>query len=190
MGLYDVPDLDTAKRVILTGNTEYRWQTETHLMATLIGDPGAHVFDYGCGVGRIAKELIERWPNVTVVGVDKSEPMRKLAVPYVDSRRFICLAPESITEDHSWADTAVAIWALQHIEEIDLALDRIHTALRLGGRLFVAGVSVRLLPIEGGWRDDGKDVWGLLKKRFKRIGRGPLPEELLASWSMYEKDDR
>lgn len=191
MGLYDVPDLEAAKRVILTGHTEYRWRTETPLMATLIGDPGELVLDYGCGVGRVAKELIERWPNTKVVGVDSSTSMLNLATSYVESDRFTCCEPIGLLRfGCSVFSTAIAIWALQHIEEIDAALDHIHQALRPSGRLFVAGVSLRLLPAESGWRDDGVDVWGLLEKRFRRIGRGPLPEELLASWSMYEKDSR
>jgi 2-polyprenyl-3-methyl-5-hydroxy-6-metoxy-1,4-benzoquinol methylase len=56
-------------------STEERWQVETPYVADLIGHalptirPGDLLLDYGCGVGRIAKELIARH-RCRVVGVD------------------------------------------------------------------------------------------------------------------------
>ena len=60
--LFEVDDLETAKRVILTPEqgttTEERWEKETPYIVEQISeclkpDPGTCILDYGCGVGRI-----------------------------------------------------------------------------------------------------------------------------------------
>ena len=85
-----------AKRIILTPegqSSEQRWQRETPLLVALIErgceiNEHSWVLDYGCGIGRLAKTLIERH-DCRVVGVDISPSMRALAANYVNSPRFL-----------------------------------------------------------------------------------------------------
>ena len=52
-----------------------RWEIETPIFAREIlrhakSDPGFTILDYGCGCGRLAKEILAQDPNVTVIGLD------------------------------------------------------------------------------------------------------------------------
>src|SRR4051812_31547691 len=62
--------MDDAKRIILTGapgmTPDERWQRETPFLTGEIGrelalDAHASVLDYGCGIGRVSKALMERY---------------------------------------------------------------------------------------------------------------------------------
>ena len=89
--VFDVNDMAQAKRVILTAEegstTEERWQAETPYVADLIEasieiTDQTILVDYGCGVGRMAKELIIR-RGCSIIGIDISRSMRSLATVYV-----------------------------------------------------------------------------------------------------------
>ena len=98
--VFNVRDIPQAMRIILTpedSTTEARWQIETPHVCDLIAQavdikPDSFVLDYGCGIGRIAKELIARH-GCHVVGVDISPAMRVLSVVYVQSNLFASCTP-------------------------------------------------------------------------------------------------
>src|SRR5689334_12801396 len=89
---FHVRDIPEAMRLILTAEdttTEERWRIETPHVVDLIGraidiKPSSVILDYGCGIGRIAKELIARY-GCHVIGVDISPGMRVLSIIYVQS---------------------------------------------------------------------------------------------------------
>ncbi len=66
--VFDVRNIDQAREIILTGGgstTDERWVTETPWLADEISNsmaisPDSIIIDYGCGIGRMAKELIDR----------------------------------------------------------------------------------------------------------------------------------
>ncbi|MEK9672679.1 MAG: methyltransferase domain-containing protein [Rhodospirillaceae bacterium] len=85
--IFDVNDLNAAMRIILTPEgghaLEERWQSETPPMADLLAErlaPEADqtVIDYGCGVGRVTKELMARRPR-NMISIDISPSMRALS---------------------------------------------------------------------------------------------------------------
>src|SRR5580765_5259314 len=124
--VYDVNDITRAKEIILTPSgkltTNDRWKIETPYLLSLIEqifDLNAQsvVLDYGCGIGRMSKALIDKY-GCRVVGVDTSPGMRALAYAYVDSDRFICLPPHDLVSGCDWADAALAIWVLQHCNDV------------------------------------------------------------------------
>ena len=86
--VFDVATIEAAKRIILTpenSTTQERWAAETPYLTDLITkhivlDRDTTVLDYGCGVGRMAKALIDR-ARCKVVAADFSASMRALAVP-------------------------------------------------------------------------------------------------------------
>src|SRR5215813_6556282 len=89
--IFSVNSLEQAKKVILTPeagrSTDERWEHETPHICNLIEhqmviDANSVIVDYGCGVGRIAKELINRH-KCHVIGADISPNMRALAASYV-----------------------------------------------------------------------------------------------------------
>ena len=183
---YNVDSLDAAKRIILTGPTEVRWREETQFLVDLIGDPGKLVLDFGCGVGRVSRPLIERWREVHIVGVDQSASMRSLAADYVRSDRFE-LMPELPRFQTIKFDTVLAIWVLSHTETLAEDLDAISRLMAPTASFFVVTVTNRHVPFgDNSWRDDGVDIAAEVDKRFKRIsgGRSTIPGDT-AWWGKY-----
>src|SRR5262249_29871734 len=90
--IFSVRNVREPKALILTAETsttDARWEQETPLLCGLIDarakiGPETVVLDYGCGIGRMSKALIERY-GCRVIGVDISPSMRALAVEYVGS---------------------------------------------------------------------------------------------------------
>jgi SAM-dependent methyltransferase len=186
--IFQVKDLAAAKNIILTpedSSTEVRWENETPYVADLIGQflPINHsslLLDYGCGIGRVAKELIARY-GCHVIGIDISASMREFAQNYVGSDRFFACSPVMldclITNGVSF-DGAVAIWVLQHCFNPTDDIARIRRTLKPNGRLFVLNNLHRVVPtLEKGWYNDGVDVRTLLCSEFALLQEGrPAPQ--------------
>ena len=213
--VFDAATIAQAKRVILTAEastTEERWAKETPYLAELAGSElrlgrRSVVLDYGCGIGRLAKALIERF-GCRVVGVDISASMRALAVGYVDSDRFFAAAPamlDMLTERGVLVDAALAVWVLQHCERPAEDIARLHRAVRPEGALFVVNNRQRAVPMvlrrlgpagataEGRWVDDGIDIQAELGRRFAARKEGRLAAESVAAnlpalswWASFE----
>jgi SAM-dependent methyltransferase len=95
--LYEVESVEHARALILTAEqgttTDERWEKETDFLASEIGETLALketdiVLDYGCGIGRVSKVLIEQY-GCRVVGVDASKSMRLMAPDYVLSNGLL-----------------------------------------------------------------------------------------------------
>ncbi len=185
--MYDeVKSLDEAAQVIVGGDdpeftTKYRWEHETAILLDMIDEhinltEASWVLDYGCGVGRLAKGLIERH-NCRVVGADTSPNMRALAASYVKSDRFFACPPAFVPYLSIRFDFALAVWVLQHCRDPDDAISLISIMLADRGRLFVANEKRRLVPcLEYAWANDGIDVRGLLMTHFAETAFGKLDE--------------
>ena len=199
--VFEVGSLKQAKEIILTPEgigTEERWERETPWLSDLIVDKlgitAEHtVLDYGCGVGRVARTLIER-TGCRVIGVDISRTMRVLAPLYVDSPRFRVLEEgEAIPK----VDLALSVWVLQHAVKPAEDIGRIRNALKPLGRLFVLNNHLRAVPARlknsKDWISDTEDLPALLKEGFVELSRGELPRELAPApgpeatwWATYE----
>jgi SAM-dependent methyltransferase len=109
------------------------------------------LIDYGCGIGRVAKELIARH-GCRVIGVDISVNMRALAIDYVRSDRFLSCSPEMLDTlvAHGFvADAAFSIWVLQHC--FMPANDIRHPSISApGGKLFVVNNFGACRPTKAG----------------------------------------
>jgi autotransporter strand-loop-strand O-heptosyltransferase len=199
--IFDVAELHDARRIILTPEggltTDERWESETPYLAGLIAEnlklsTRSVVVDYGCGVGRLARELISRC-GCRVVGVDISAAMRSLAERYVGSDRFSTCAPEGLDVfGEAFADAALAVWVLQHCPGVDQDLERIRRSLKIDGQLFVVNENRRCLPTTHGWMSDGLDLPRILLSRFDLDARGHLDPEVMTQarsettfWALY-----
>lgn len=175
--VFDRATLREAMDIILTpedgASPQERWARETPaLAADLIRyfkpGPETVLLDYGCGVGRLARELIGH-VGCTVIGVDISASMRAHAAAYVNSDRFIVCAPEgldALTARGLSIDHGFSIWVLQHCFQPRRDIARIARVLRPGGMLLVLNTDRRVVPTERGWVDDGKDIAALLAAQF------------------------
>ncbi len=186
--VFSVADIGQAKSIILTPedtDTEARWRTETGYLADLIDDrfelnPASIVLDYGCGIGRMAKELIER-SGCSVVGVDMSPHMRVLGPQYVQSDRFMACSPDML-DALIWAglrvDAALSVWVLQHCFQPALDIARVRDALKPGAGFFLVNNFRRAVPtLEHGWFDDGLDIAAMLRDEFDFVEEGRLAED-------------
>ncbi len=180
-GVFDVRNIADAKAIILTpedSTTEHRWKTETPYLAAMIHEhlelrERHRVLDFGCGIGRVAKELIAR-SGCSVVGVDTSVTMRALAPTHVQSDRFLS-CPPGMLGAFSDLHHGIAIWTLQHIPDVGAAITLIRQHLRSFGKLFVVNNVARCLPMDQGpWLDDKKDVREFLCAQFTEIAYGTL----------------
>jgi ADP-heptose:LPS heptosyltransferase/SAM-dependent methyltransferase len=126
---------------------EQRWAEETPAFAReilqLLPPDGATILDYGCGMGRIAKEILQQNGKVTVIGVDDSGEELALARTYVDTPRFITMKPQELNEP---VDLAFCIYVFQHIPAVEIreALQRVHHYLRDDGYLIYCSSDYRM----------------------------------------------
>jgi SAM-dependent methyltransferase len=202
-GVFDVGnDIDRAKWVILNPDgvhtPEERWQVETEylldLMDAYMPSRDATALDFGCGIGRVAKPLIER-KGWDILGLDISSSMLRMATKYVCSPKFLGMKPDTF----SWlarftlsVDFAIATWSLQHCQHPKEDVALITAALRPGGRLFVLNAAQRFVPSrERPWSDDGVNIYDLLNKSLiclhvdqPDLAIVPGPQ---AFWGVYEK---
>jgi SAM-dependent methyltransferase len=186
--VFNVNDIAAAMRIILTpedSTTEERWRTETPYLADLIDrwltiTPNSVLLDYGCGIGRIAKELIARH-GCRVIGVDISPAMRALAPMYVQSERFFACPPamlDTLIEHGPIFDGALSIWVLQHCLTPADDIVRTRRALRPDARLFVLNNIHRAVPTkESDWVNDGLDVRKQLGNEFVLLAEGAPARE-------------
>lgn len=194
-GVFEVANIEEAKAIILTdegrdGSVAARWTLETPYVLDLIDQAFAlrsdmTVLDHGCGIGRMARAMIER-VGCRVIGVDTSQAMRTLAVEYVQSERFLAMSPQQfdgLVHAALRVDAAISIWVLQHCFDPRAEVERIRRSLTGSGKLFVLNMPKRAVPVVHGpdtgnsgfdWASDGLDVAGLLRGSFTVFAEGSL----------------
>lgn len=179
---FNVTTVEQARTIILTpqdSTTDARWAQETPYQVALAADhlplnEDTVVLDYGCGIGRLARELVAEF-GCRVVGVDISASMRAMAVEYVASGRFLAVSPEELdglVAGGLRCDGAYSIWVLQHCRAPAEDIMRIHRTLRPGGALLVVNNNTRAVPVAGGFAHDGIDVKALLDASFTKTAEG------------------
>lgn len=176
---FNADTLDKAKQLSLLSGTpipeKVRWDDEVKMLCgtmarELMLRKGDLILDYGCGVGRLARELCSL--GCDVVGVDISPSMRRYAMEYVNAPgHFVALAPEELlllVNKGLRCDHACVAWMLQHSPNVNADISVIARALKGLGGVFVAdNRNMRLVPVQGGqWCNDNVDIWRLLELNF------------------------
>lgn len=205
--VFDVSTMAQAMGIILTpegSTTADRWEIETPYLADLIAqsmpapiDADSLVLDYGCGIGRLAHELIKRH-GCRVIGVDISPSMRAHSVVYARSDRFLSCSHDMLDGLIARGiafDAAISIWVLQHCAVPSQDIARIREALRPGGGFFVTNGKARCVPTaEQGWINDGLDIKAMLAAEFEQREVGQLAREKttgiladVAFWGAYRR---
>jgi len=200
-GIFDAMNETHARNIIITPTasqpSQERWVKETpHIIDLILEhvtlDETSVVLDYGCGIGRLAKELIAR-TKCKVIGVDISPTMLSYASLYVKSDNFSAVSPKifKLIAKSLKFDFALSVWVLQHCPDPheDIAL----IACCLDGKFFVANDINRVVPtLERGLLDDLIDIDDEITKLFMELEKGKLsptivPEELHTSsfWGLY-----
>ncbi len=171
---------DSKKRlaeIILTGATEERWIKETPIFAKKIIeqlkiDQNSTILDFGVGIGRLAKAILEQ-TNCTIIGVDISQDMLRESIEYVSHPNYIPMRLEAFAKmrkaDKIQIDAAYTVWVLQHCLDFDGVYNLILNALPDKGAFFIANTMRRWIPIEGAkhWGNDGLDIRARIVNDFK-----------------------
>lgn len=168
--VFDVANIKQAQEIILTpedSTTQIRWEKETPILIDMmlqwadIG-PDSLILDYGCGVGRLAKELIRR-TGCTVVGADISASMRALAADYVSNSRFVALHPDALSLIGDKFDFGYAVWVLQHCANPKRDISLIRSHMKLLSSFMLVNNERRAVPTDQGWVDDGQNIDQLME---------------------------
>jgi len=191
----DVETVEQAVNIIVCPTEEMtaqqRWDNETPELMKIIERHVKHsstVLDYGCGIGRFAKPLIEKL-QCKVVGVDISPNMRTLATSLIASPKFFAIDPPMFDsylfyEGATAFDAAIAVWVLQHCIDLKEAINRIAVSMKLGGKLIILNNVTRCVPVENGeWADDGLDVdREIINAGFEQLENGSLDVSVAPGW--------
>ena len=179
--LFKPANIDDGKHAVV-GNcngisAEERWETETPLFAKAILSNlhGNTILDYGCGIGRITKELITQNNSVEITGVDASQDMLQLATDYISDNRFTAMFPQDIPKDIKF-DLIYCIYVLQHVPAIEIReiLNRIYDHLSDNGVFIYCSSDYRMaIRFDGqGFFDDrflGVNLQEEVERKFDKI---------------------
>jgi SAM-dependent methyltransferase len=158
---YDAyPRIEEELRAALDESLQPRGPELLYDLVAGLGLPrGAHALDAGCGEGRHAVELAERF-RFTVTGVDPLPRHLELANAAAGRRpeaghrvRFAPGAVEALPLGDRTVDLVWCRDVLVHVADLDLACAELHRVLRSGGRALVYGMfaTERLEPREAEW---------------------------------------
>lgn len=184
--------ITASKFVILTPenglSSEERWQQETPWVIPKLSFDDGIVVDYGCGIGRIARELTSN----PVLGVDISSPMRHQADGYVDRWDFGAVNPvmfHHIVRSGFRARGALSIWVLQHTIDPLSDISLLKSSMLPGSKLYVLNRLHRAIPvrIDGrfAWIDDGIDVLSALRQEFYEESYEENPSKLMMDGAFF-----
>jgi len=188
--IFEVNNIEEAQRIILTPengiNTEERWQKETPFTVNQIIDllrpeKNSILLDYGCGIGRLAKGLIQKL-SCNILAIDISLTMRQLAPAYVNSPLFSVCTPELIDNmvaNGLSVDSVYSVWVLQHCYDPIQDLLRIKRVLKPGGYFYILNNLFRAVPTDKGWINDNSNIIDILNQLFIEVWSSPIPEWLI-----------
>lgn len=156
-----------------------------------LGDvSGKRVADVGCGKGRFARIVKERYPLATVIALDLAEAMLlhvpRAIAPVAATMTALPLKSESV-------DAAYATESLEHAVDIPAAVAELARIVKPGGRIAIIDKNSsawgRLeTPQWEKWFDE-KELCGLLKRHCRKVASQPIsywedvaPDGLFLAW--------
>jgi cyclopropane fatty-acyl-phospholipid synthase-like methyltransferase len=177
--VFDVTTFEHAKHVVLTSDPDNpnKFENETNFFIDTIAEQNiltsdSVVLDFGCGMGRVSKKLIEKF-DCNVIGVDISNTMLTFANIYVSKPKQF--KPMKSYNMPNTIDVAISTFVLQHVQDPKSEIDIIYNNLKIGGYLILVNENKRLVPADVDsnryiiWNDDGFDVFGEISSRLKRV---------------------
>lgn len=172
--IWQVDSIPKAKRVILTGDTDKRWDNslDDAIDISYVIPFGGDILDFGCGIGRMSKAFLDSRTDVSVYGVDTSASMLKLAREYVGTTDRLTLSNRMPGDKF---DLVWVSYVLQHMEQGSV-YEFVETLLHSGSNLLcVTNMFKRRV---WNWQtdkyeDDGFDIEGLLNYHFRMVKELP-----------------
>jgi malonyl-CoA O-methyltransferase len=161
------------------------------LLLEYFGDlNGKRVLDVGCGKGRFARVLAERYPRASMVGFDLAEGMLR----HVPGGVSACAGSmTALPFPAGTFDCAYATESLEHAVEIDVAIAEMCRVVRPGGRIVIIDKNVeqwgRLKTPEWEKGFGRKELEKLLGRHCVKVSSRPIsywedvaPDGLFLAW--------
>ena len=130
------------------------------------------VLDFGCGMGRVSKKIIDMF-DCRVIGVDISNSMMQLAHTYI-MKPYNFKTINSYNRPNS-IDVCISTFVLQHVEDPKKEIDLICSNLKQDGYLVIVNENNRLVPCEINanhhviWKDDGFNVFAEIETKLNKV---------------------
>lgn len=192
--IFTPANLQDAKDIVLSPDPNHpdKFKVETEYLVEGLKNSGllteqSKVLDFGCGMGRVAKEVILSI-GCRVVGLDTSSAMLSFAQQYVHDIRF----ETKFTYNVQDIDLAIASLVLQHAKDPAKEVDMLHRVIKPGGHLLLLNEWARYVPVKGGdstWHDDGIDIIKLIEAHFSLVGHYPYPNRTDEPLSLWKRKD-
>ncbi|WP_287804557.1 class I SAM-dependent methyltransferase [Diaphorobacter sp.] len=114
---------------------------ELDVLVELLPTPGTRVIELGCGGARMARQMLQRWPDMRYLGLEVD--LRQHAINLQDTpprMRFAVGGAQAIACDDAQFDLALMLKSLHHVplDAMDQALTEVARVLRPGGHLYVS----------------------------------------------------
>lgn len=171
--VFDAENLEQAKNIVITpDNNPNKFEEETQWLINFLDThfkitSDLKILDFGCGMGRISKALIDKF-KCSIKGIDISENMLKLAKEYVNNDLFCC--------DYSYnkcdIDLVISSFVLQHSENPEESINNIYSVMKTGAIFVLINEEQRFVPVgvtESNyveWKNDHINVVDIMKKYF------------------------
>ena len=164
-------DIESAKDICIIPDPKKpnKFNEETHFLIKFLNSKGLlhkrpKVLDFGCGVGRISKDLVDL--GCEVVGMDFSIPMLMAAINFVDNKNFTPLINTATLpfEIKPEFDLVICSFVLQHAEDPIKEIKFLKSVMKDDATLVLVNEPYRLVPtgmdekrfVE--WKDDQIDI--------------------------------
>jgi ubiquinone/menaquinone biosynthesis C-methylase UbiE len=151
---------------------------------------GKRVLDVGCGKGRFARVLAQRYPQASIVGFDLAEAMLR----HVPAAVSACAGSmTALPFPTSSFDCVYATESLEHAVEIDAAVAEMCRVVRPGGRIVIIDKNVQQwgrlkTPLWEKWFSR-KELEKLLARHCAKVSSRPIsywedvaPDGLFLAW--------
>lgn len=206
---FNVDSLESAKKLSLELDEYETWEEQTDwtidiLKASRTIDKDSTFVDWGVGVGRLSKAVIETF-NCNVVGVDTSPSMLRYSEEYVDSKKYSTLTLDQFKKDNiqNKFTHAISAWSLQHSPTSQYDISFLTRAMIASGKLFIVDSFSKKIPklLEADprgvlWFDDGIKNRMELERWYIPLMLGTLPVQIYTEkkvadgwWALLIKKD-
>lgn len=180
---FDVTTITQAMNVVLSFEADKpeKFHKETQFLIDVIADENiitndSTVLDFGCGMGRVSKELVKKF-DCSVLGLDISESMKTFATLYVSNpRKFKTL---SQLPNNNSVDVCLAIFVLQHVENPKQDIENLVNTLKPNGYLVLVNEDNRFIPSDVDskgyviWNNDNFNVHSEIEKYLTKVKETP-----------------